>query len=93
MGPPTMLGTARDRLEAGTGTRRKSDGGGGGTHTHGRNSREENDDDGGTGIREGNGGGGITGGQWFQWGGMERGGGLRPTHFGDRRYTGNNVAN
>ena len=93
MGPPTMVGTARDRLEAGTGTGRKSYGGGGGTHTHGRNCRDENNDDGGTRIGKGNGGGGVTGGQWIQWGGMERGGGLRPTHFDDRRYTGNNVAN
>ena len=90
MGPPMMVGTARDRLEACTGTGRKSDGGGGGTHTHshGRNCREENDDDGDTRIGKGNGGGGVTGGQWLQWGGMERGGGLMPTHFDDQRYTG-----
>ena len=86
MGPPTMVGTARDRLEAGAGTERTS--GGGGTHTHGRNCREENDDGGDTRVGKGNGGGGVTGGQWLQWGGMERGGVLRPTHFDDRRYTG-----
>ena len=76
MVPPTMVGTARDRLEAGTGTGRKSDGGGGRTHTHthGRNCREGNDDDGGTRIGKGNRGGGVTGSQWLQWGGMERGG-------------------
>ena len=88
MGPPTMVGTARDRLEDGTGTGRNSDGGGGGTHTPGRSYREENNDDRGTRIGKGNGGGGVTGGQWLQWGGMEQGGGLRPTHFDDRRYTG-----
>ena len=32
MGPPKMVGTARDRLEAGAGAERTS--GGGGTHTH-----------------------------------------------------------
>ena len=85
MGPPRMVGTARDRLEAGAGTERTS--GGGGTHTHGRNVREENDDDGDTRVGKGNGGVGVTGGQWLQWGGMEQGGGLRPTHFDDRRYT------
>ena len=87
MGTPTMVGTARDRLEAGAGTDRTS-GGGGGTHTHGRNCREENDDDGDTRIGKGNGGGGVTGGQWLQQGRMERGGGLRPTNFDDWRYTG-----
>ena len=86
MGPPTMVGTARDRLEAGAGTEGTS--GGGGTHTHGRNCREENNNDVETRIRKGNGGGGVTGGQWLQLGGMEQGGGLRPTHFDDRRYTG-----
>ena len=86
MGPPTMVGTAQDRLEAGAVTERTS--GGGGTHTHTRNCREENDDVGDTRIRKGNGVGGLTGGQWLQWGGMERGGGLRPTHFDNRRYTG-----
>ena len=86
MGPPTMVVTAQDRLEAGAGTERKS--GGGGTHTHGRNCREENDDNGDTRIGKGNGEGSVTGGQWLQWGGMERVRGLRPTHFDDRRYTG-----
>ena len=64
MGTPTMMGTARDRLEAGAGTGRKSDGGGG---TRGRNCGDEDDDDGDTRIRKGNGGGGITGSQWLQW--------------------------
>ena len=86
MGPPTMVGTARDRLEAGAGAERTS--GGGGRHTHGCNSRDDKDDDGDTRTGKGNGGGGVTGGQWLQWGGMERGGGLRPTHSDDRRYTG-----
>ena len=86
MGPPTMVGTARDRLEAGVGAAKTS--GGGGRHTHGCNCRDKNNDDGDTRIGKGNGGGGVTGGQWLQWGGMERGGGLRPTHFNDQRYTG-----
>ena len=78
-GPPKMVGTDRNRLEASAGEERKS--GGGGTHTHGNNCREENDDDGDTRVGKGNGGGGITGGQWLQWGGMERGGRLRHTLF------------
>ena len=53
-----MVGTTRDRLEAGAGTERKS--GGGRTHTHGRNCREENDDDGDTRVGKGNRGGGVT---------------------------------
>ena len=60
-GPPTMVGTTWDRLEAGAGTERKS---GGISGTHRRNCREE-DDDGDTRIRKGNGGGGVTGGQWL----------------------------
>ena len=85
MGPPTLVGTAQNRLEAGAGIERTR--GGGGTHTHGRNCREENDDD--RDIRTGkrNGRGGVTGGQWLQWGGMERDRRLRPTHFDYRRYT------
>ena len=63
-GPPTMVGTTRDRLEASAGTDRKS---GGSSGTHGRNCREE-DDDGDTRIGKGNGGGGVTGSQWLQWG-------------------------
>ena len=86
MGTPTMVGTTRDRLEAGAGAERTS--GGGKRHTHGCNYRDDNDDDGDTRIGKGNGGGGVTGGQWLQWGGMEQGGGLRPTHFDDRRYAG-----
>ena len=69
-----MVGTDRDRLEAGAGTERKS---GGSNGKHGRNCREE-DDNGDTRIGKGNGGGGVTGGQWLQWAGMEQGGGLRP---------------
>ena len=78
-GPPKMVGTARDRLEAGAGAERTI--GGGGRHTHGCNCRDENNDDGDTRIGKGTGGGGVTGGQWFQWGGMGQGGGLRPTPF------------
>ena len=88
MGPPKMVGTARDRLEAGAGAERTS--GGGRRHTHGCNCRDDNGDDGDGYIRigNGNGGGGVTGVQWLQWGGMERGGRLRQTLFsttGDTR--------
>ena len=88
MGPPKMVGTARDRLEAGAGAERQS--GGGGRNIHRGNCRDDNGDNGDRDIRigNGNGGGGVTGGQWLQWGGMERGGRLRPTYFNDRRYTG-----
>ena len=72
-GPPTMVGATRDRLEAGAGAERKS---GGSSGTHGRNCREDGDDR-DTRIGKGNGGGGVTGGQWLQWGGTERGGVLR----------------
>ena len=70
MGPPTMVGTTRDRLEAGVGAERTS--GGGGRHTHGCNCRDDNNHDRDTRIGKGNGGGGVTGGQWLQWRGMER---------------------
>ena len=63
-GPPTMVGIARDRLEAGAGTGRKSDGISG---TCGHNCGDE-DDDRDTRIGKGNGGGGVTGSQWLQWG-------------------------
>ena len=88
MGPPKMVGTARDRLDAGAGAERKS--GGGGRNIHGRNCRDNNGDDGDGDIRirKGDGGGGVTEGQWLQWGGIERGRRLRPTHSGDRRYKG-----
>ena len=88
MGPPTMVGTARDQLEAGAVAERTS--GGGRRNIHGCNCREDNGDDGDGDIRigKGNRGGGVTGGQWLQWGGMERAGGLRPPCFDDRRYTG-----
>ena len=83
MGPPKMVGTARDRLEAGAGAERKS--GGGGRNIHKHNCRDNNGDDGDGDIRIGsgkvNGEGGVTGGQWLQWGGMERGGRLRHTLF------------
>ena len=76
-----MVGTARDILEAGAGEERKS--GGGGRNIHNRNCRDDNGDagDGDIRIGKGNRGGGVTGGQWLQWGGMERGGRLRHTIF------------
>ena len=74
MGPPKMVVRARDRLEAGEGAERKS--GGGGRNIHKRNCRDKNGDDRDgdirIGIGKGNGGGGVTGVQWLQWGGMER---------------------
>ena len=88
MGPPKMVGAARDQLEAGAGAEGTS--GGDGRNIHGGNCRDDNDDDedGDIRIGKGNGGGGVTGGQWLQWGGMERGGRLRHTLFpttGDTR--------
>ena len=88
MGLPNMVVTARDRLEAGAGAEQKS--GGGGRNVHESNCRDDNGDDGDgdTRIGKGNWGGGVTGGQWLQWGGMERGGILRHNLFsttGDTR--------
>ena len=56
MGPPKMVGTARDRLEAGAGAERKSRGGG--RNIHESNCRDDNgkDGDGDIRIRKGNGG-------------------------------------
>ena len=51
MGTPTLVGTARDRLEAGAGTGRKSDGISG---TRGRNCGDD-DDNGDIRIGKGNG--------------------------------------
>ena len=83
-----MVGRARDRLEAGAGEERKS--GGGGRNIHKSNCRDDNGDvgDGDIRIEKGNGGGGVTRGQWLQWGGMERGRRLRNNIFpttGDTR--------
>ena len=89
-----MVETARYRLEAGAGAERKS--GGGGRNTHESNCRDDNGDDGDGDIRtrKGNGGGGVTGGQWLQWGGMEQGRRLRHTLFRRPEIHGEiNVAN
>ena len=51
-GPPTMVGTARDRLEAGAGTGRKSDGSSG---TRGHHCGDKDNDDGDTRIGKGTG--------------------------------------
>ena len=91
MGPPTMVGTAQDRLEAGAGTGRKSDGSSG---TRGRNCRDDNDDDGDTRIGKGNGGGGVTGGPAAPLG--RNGAGRRIKAYSFRRpeiHGENNVAN
>ena len=61
--------------------------GGDGRYTHRCNCRDNNDDNGDIRIGKGNGEGGVTGGQWLQWGGMERGGRLGITHFNDGRLT------
>ena len=84
-GPTAMVGAIRHRLEAGDGKWGK---GGSGSGTGGSNRGGDGD----TGIGSGSGfrtslhegvdhgrhrGGGVPGGQWFQRGRMERGGGLR----------------
>ena len=78
-GPPKMVGTDRNRLEAGAGEVRNRGGGGGKDHS--RTSRDDISDSGDGVIRfgKGLGGGGVTGGKWLQWGGMEWGGRLRHT--------------
>ena len=94
MGPPKMVGTARDQLGAGAGAERTSEGGG--RNIHVCKCRDNNGDNryGDIRIRKGNGGGGVTGGQWLQWGGMERGGRLRTTLFQRSEIHGEiNVAN
>ena len=80
-GPPKMVGTDRNRLEAGAGEERKRRGGG--RKDRNRNCRDDNSDagDGVIGFGKGLGGGGVTGGQWLQWGGMDRGGRLSHTRF------------
>ena len=89
MGPTTMVGADRNRLEAGAGEERKR--GGGGRKDRSRNGREDNSDagDGVIGFGKGIGGGGVTGDQWLQWDGVERGGRLGQKLTPDnRRYTG-----
>ena len=70
-GPTAMVGATRDRLETGEG---KGGKGGGNSGT----CRSTCGGDGDTRIGNGNGGGGVTGGQWLQWGRMEWGRVLRP---------------
>ena len=65
--------------------------GDGGRRDSNRNYRDDNSDagDGVIGLGKGIGGGEVTGGQWLQRGGMERGGRLSHTLTSDnRRYTG-----
>ena len=62
-GPTGMVGATRYRLEDGKGKGGMS---GGNSGTRGSTCRE--DVDGNTRIRKGNGGGGVTGCQWLQWG-------------------------
>ena len=75
-GPPKMVGADGNRLETGAGAERKR--GGGGRRNGNSHCRDGDNDtgDGVIGFRNGiGGGGGVTGGQWLQWGGVERGGG------------------
>ena len=81
-GPPKMVGADGNRLETGAGAERKrGDRGRRDGNSHGR----DGDNDaggGGIGFRNGiRGGGGVTGGQWLQWGGVERGGGVKVIHL------------
>ena len=74
MGPPKMVGTARDRLEAGAGAEQKS--GGGGRNIHESNCRDDNGDDGDGDIRIGKGTGeeaslGASGSSGAEWSGAE----------------------
>ena len=89
MGPPKMVGTDRNRLEAGAGEERKR--GGVRRKDRNKNVRDNNSDagDGVIGFGKGIGGGGVTGGQWLQWGRVVWGGRLGHTLTSDdRRYTG-----
>ena len=67
-----MVGIDRHRMEAGAGEERKR--GGGGRKDSNSNCRDNNNNDAGDGFigfRKGiGGGGGVTGGQWLQWGGV-----------------------
>ena len=76
-----MVGTDRNRLEAGAGEERKRRGGR--EKDHRRTGRDDISDarDGVIGFGKGIGGGGVTGGKRLQWGGMEWGGRLRHTLF------------
>ena len=83
-----MVGADRNRLEAGAGEERKR--GGGGRKDSNRHCRDDNNyaGDGVIGFIKRIRGGGVTGGQWLQWGGMERGGKVSHTLTSDdRRYT------
>ena len=95
-----MVGVEGDRLETGTGEDRKR-GDGGSDNRHGRGGENGAGSGGNIGVRHGigggEGGGGVTGSQWLQWGGVERGGDRLNTNqtLDDQRYTGlsPNVAN
>ena len=77
-----MVGADGNILEDGAGAERKS--GGGGRRDSNSHCRDGNNNagDGVIGFRNGiRGGGGVTGGQWLQWGGVERGGGVKVIHL------------
>ena len=78
-GPPTIVGAEGNRLETGKGEgRRRGDGGDDKRHGGGGNNGADGSggNDGGIrhGIGRGEGVGGVTGSQWLQLGGVERGG-------------------
>ena len=93
-----MVGADGNRLETGAGAERKR--GDGGRRDDNSHCKDGNNDasDGviigfRKGIGEGEGGGGVTGSQWLQWGGVEQGGGggvkvihLLPTTRDTRDY-------
>ena len=70
-GSPKMVGADGNRLETGAGAERKCGGGG---RRDGNSHCRDGDNDAGDrdiGFRNGiGGGGGVTGGQWLQWGGF-----------------------
>ena len=73
-----MVEADGNRLETGAGAERKR--GGGGRRDGNIHCRDGDNDTGDGVIRFINGirgGGGVTGGQWLQWGGVERGGGVK----------------
>ena len=95
-----MVGAEGDQLETGTGEdRKRGDGGDDNRHGGGRDNGAGSGSNIGVrhGIGGGEGGGGVTGSQWLQWGGVEQGGDRvkKDQTLDDQRYTGlsPNVAN
>ena len=84
-GPTKMVGADGNRLETGAGAEQKR---GGGRRRDGISHCRDGDNvagDGVIGSRKGiGGGGGVTGGQCLQWGGVERGGGVKSYTYSGR---------